>query len=147
MFDESYAVGLAEPPTPFVTEEHVPAGPVEPLAEWLGEESIAGSEGYAPWQAEAEGPAWESEARTSHPILTLYPLSAAVLDALGRGLWSAAINLARAAGYRDVTQLTNIVFYFRHPEVTGRKIRPDERELARAGGVSEDLDHALRLAP
>ena len=24
---------------------------------------------------------------------------------------------------------------------------PDERELARAGGVSEDLDHALRLAP
>ncbi|TML61286.1 MAG: hypothetical protein E6G22_09660 [Actinobacteria bacterium] len=149
MFDESYAVGLAEPPTPFVTEEHVPAGPVEPLAEWLGEESIAGSEGYAPWQAEAEGPAWESEARTSHPILTLYPLSAAVLDALGRGLWSAAINLARAAGYRDVTQLTNIVFYFRHPEVTGRKIRPDERELAAEWISIRDriVKPALRPAP
>ena len=34
------------------------------------------------------------------------------------------------AGYSDVNQLTNIVFYFRHPNLIGRKIRPDERDLA-----------------
>lgn len=86
-----------------------------------------------------EGPEWEAEAffdeaeeeAAAHPILKLFPLPSAVLDALSRGLWSLALGLAVGAGYRDVTQLTNIIFYFRHPEVIGRKIRSDERDLAR----------------
>src|SRR5947209_5180520 len=48
-----------------------------------------------------------------------------------------------------VTELTNIVFYFRHPEVTGRKIRPDERELAAEWISIRDriVKPALRPAP
>jgi hypothetical protein len=35
------------------------------------------------------------------------------------------------AGRRDVNELTNLVFYARHPEMTGRKIRPQQRGLVR----------------
>ncbi|HEY7621789.1 MAG TPA: D-alanyl-D-alanine carboxypeptidase family protein [Solirubrobacteraceae bacterium] len=73
----------------------------------------------------------EPEAETTHPILSVFPLSKAVLDALTGGLWPLAVQLAKSAGYTDVNQLTNIVFYFRHPEVIGRKIAPAERELAK----------------
>jgi len=72
----------------------------------------------------------EAEAETSHPILALFPLPPAVLEALSNGLSSVAVGLAANAGYRDTNQLTNIVFYFRHPNLIGRKIRPDERDLA-----------------
>ena len=60
-----------------------------------------------------------------------FPLPPAVLEALAGGLSSAAVGLAIKAGYSDATQLTNIVFYFRHPEMIGRKIQPEERDLAR----------------
>jgi uncharacterized protein YcbK (DUF882 family) len=72
----------------------------------------------------------EAEAEVAHPILTLFPLPTAVLEALSSGLSSLAIGLAANAGYRDVTQLTNIVFYFHHPDMIGRSIRADERGLA-----------------
>ena len=119
MFDESYALGLVEPPTPFVTEE---ADAVQEAPAWApGEEAEAYGEGED---------AWAEEFGAAHPILSLFPLPAAVVEALARGLWSSAIALARAAGYGDANQLTNIVFYFRHPEMIGRQIRPDERERA-----------------
>jgi C1A family cysteine protease len=73
----------------------------------------------------------EAQAEAAHPILRVFPVPTAVLEALSGGLSSVAVGLAVNAGYRDVTQLTNIVFYFRHPDMIGRKIRPDERELAR----------------
>jgi LAS superfamily LD-carboxypeptidase LdcB len=78
-------------------------------------------------------PEWEAEGEdeAAHPILSVFPLSKAVLDALTGGLWPLAVQLAKAAGYTDVNQMTNIVFYFRHPEVIGRKIAPTERELAK----------------
>ena len=47
--------------------------------------------------------------------------------ASGRPPWDSPSR----AGYRDAAQLTNILFYFRHPEMIGRKIQPEERDLAR----------------
>jgi hypothetical protein len=32
---------------------------------------------------------------------------------------------------RDVNQLTNLVFWFRQPQLIGQKIRPDQIDLAR----------------
>ena len=71
-----------------------------------------------------------AEGELSHPLLSLFPVPAAVLEALSGGLSSLAVTLAAGAGFRDVNQLTNIVFYFRHPDRIGTKIRPDERALA-----------------
>jgi uncharacterized protein YcbK (DUF882 family) len=81
----------------------------------------------ASWEEEAES-AYESEG--SHPLLALFPLPGAVMDALAGGLSPLAVGLAASAGYKDVNQLTNIVFYFRHPDMIGRKIPADRRDLA-----------------
>jgi hypothetical protein len=57
--------------------------------------------------------------------------SADLSDALATGFWRAAIEIAAAGGIRDVNQLTNLVFYARHPEMLGRKIAVEERALAK----------------
>ena len=75
-----------------------------------------------------EGDAEESE---SHPLLGRFGLPAAILPLLSAGAWPAALALAVSAGHADAIQLTNIVFYFRHPEMIGRRIKPEEKELAR----------------
>jgi hypothetical protein len=41
------------------------------------------------------------------------------------------VALAIQAGKRDVNDLTDVVFYSRHPEMTGRRIGRDRRDLAR----------------
>jgi hypothetical protein len=41
------------------------------------------------------------------------------------------VALAVEAGKRDVNDLTNLVFYARYPEMTGRRIAPGQRDLAR----------------
>src|ERR1051325_3518759 len=66
-----------------------------------------------PGAAESEGGGFdfgEAEAEASHPILTLFPLPPAVLEALSNGLSSVAVGLAANAGYHDANTLTNIVF-------------------------------------
>jgi D-alanyl-D-alanine carboxypeptidase len=124
---------LGEVPSPFVaTEESFEASFAQSLGLEEPEHEQSRSE-QADRIAEAaeEAPlVFEGEEEGAHPLLALFPLPAAVLDALSRGLWSVALEGAMVAGFRDVTQLTNIVFYFRHPEVIGRKIRSDERALA-----------------
>jgi LAS superfamily LD-carboxypeptidase LdcB len=70
------------------------------------------------------------EREATHPLLAVFPLPGAVLDALAGGLSPLAVGLAASAGYKDVNQLTNIVFYFRHPDMIGRKIPADRRDLA-----------------
>ena len=90
-----------------------------------------GGRGRRPRSAEAdEFDFGAAEGELSHPLLSLFPVPAAVLEALSGGLSSLAVSLAAGAGFRDVNQLTNIVFYFRHPDRIGTKIRPDERALA-----------------
>lgn len=51
-------------------------------------------------------------------------------DLVRGGMASAAVLVALAAGERDEKALTNKVFFARHPELGGRPIRPDERDLA-----------------
>jgi hypothetical protein len=41
------------------------------------------------------------------------------------------VALAIEAGKRDVNDLSNMVFWARHPEMTGRRIAPEQRNLAR----------------
>jgi LAS superfamily LD-carboxypeptidase LdcB len=104
------------------------------------------------------GPEWKvedllevaDEEEAAQPLLTAFPLlSKAVLDALGDNLWPAAVQLAASCGYKDVNELTNIVFYFKHPDVIGRKIRPDEHDLARDWVAIRDgiVKPALRTPP
>ena len=57
-----------------------------------------------------------------------------------RGLASAAVLAAVATGERDERALTNRVFFARHPELAGRKLRRDETRL-----VSEWLQIRDRL--
>ncbi len=42
-----------------------------------------------------------------------------------------AVDLAYQQGITDENKLTDLVFFARHPELSGRRIRPDEKELAR----------------
>ena len=41
-----------------------------------------------------------------------------------------AITEAVRSGQSDVNQIANLVFFARHPELNGRRLRPDERQLA-----------------
>src|SRR5205823_3212939 len=126
---------LGPAPSPFVATEESSegsftsptAGPLE--LEEPGREQALGEHASRIEEAEGGAPfAFEGEEVGGHPLLAVFPLPAAVLDALSRGLWSVALEGAMVAGFRDVSQLTNIVFYFRHPELIGRKIRTDERQ-------------------
>jgi len=51
-------------------------------------------------------------------------------DMVRGGLVSAAVLAAVVAGERDERTLTNRIFFARHPELGGRKLRPDETSLA-----------------
>jgi N-acetylmuramoyl-L-alanine amidase len=44
---------------------------------------------------------------------------------------TSAVELALDRGVRSADDLTNLVFFARHPEMDGRRIRPDEKHLAR----------------
>jgi D-alanyl-D-alanine carboxypeptidase-like protein len=90
-----------------------------------------------------------AEDEAGHPILSMFPVPTAVLEALSRGLPAVAVGLAVGAGVRDVNQLTNIVFYFRHPDRIGRKIQPDERDLVADWISIRDriVKPALQVAP
>jgi hypothetical protein len=71
-----------------------------------------------------------------------------VLDALRGRRESEAIQLARAAGFRDENTLTDLVFFGRHPERDGAPLRRDEP--AYAALATEWLairDRLVRAAP
>jgi hypothetical protein len=65
------------------------------------------------------------------PSASPAPPAQGVAEALGRGLWDVAVRLAIDSGVTDVNQLTNLLFYFRHPEMRGKRIGADQRDLAR----------------
>jgi V8-like Glu-specific endopeptidase len=58
----------------------------------------------------------------------VYTPSLAVTDALNNKNWQSAIQLAIGEGCRDENQLTNLVFFARHPELGGRKLEPDKNK-------------------
>jgi hypothetical protein len=49
---------------------------------------------------------------------------------LATGQEAEAVSTAHQSGVRDVNELTNLVFFARHPEMNERKIQPDEKSLA-----------------
>jgi D-alanyl-D-alanine dipeptidase len=51
-------------------------------------------------------------------------------EALVNGAWSVAIRLAILSGNRDENSLTNMIFFFRHPERNRRPIQPHETQFA-----------------
>ena len=104
-----------------------------PVDRWSSPETVAGEAAGEDWEAADSLTGvepWAETSPTTHPLTQLFPLPGAVLDALSGGLAPLAVGLAVSAGYTDVNQLTNIVFYFRHPELIGRKIEPGQRSLA-----------------
>src|SRR4051812_44715381 len=114
-------------PRPQAGETWMPADAATPFASGEAVDAVSEAE------AEAEADEFDfgaGDQELSHPLLSLFPVPAAVLEALSGGLSSLAVTLAAGAGFRDVNQLTNIVFYFRHPDRIGTKIRPDERAVA-----------------
>ena len=49
-----------------------------------------------------------------------------VADALGRKDWPLALKLAIQAGSRDENELTNLIFFARHPELPPKKLDPKD---------------------
>jgi hypothetical protein len=75
------------------------------------------------------------------PELPLRSTGASIFDALGAfaerfrsmlatGEALLAVSTAHQNGVRDVNELTNLVFFARHPEMNERKIQPEETALA-----------------
>ncbi len=60
----------------------------------------------------------------------LSDLAARIQQALSSGLWSVALGLAIAMGQRDENKLTNLIFFARYPEHSGRKLDPNEPNFA-----------------
>lgn len=63
-------------------------------------------------------------------IDTLTDLGRGFLDLIATGRERAAVLDAHAQGVTDPDQLTNLVFFARHPEMDGRRIEADETDLA-----------------
>lgn len=100
-----------------------PAQPEE--LEWLGADEFE-------WADEAADEAFDVFTETGEVGLSGLPES--VGKALRAGLEGVAIKLAAAAGVRDETTLTNLIFSVRHPERGGQNLtkgKPGYKELSR----------------
>jgi hypothetical protein len=53
-------------------------------------------------------------------------VSSAISDALTHRNWGLALDTAIREGWRDEAQLANLVFFGRHSELGGRRLRPDD---------------------
>ena len=120
--DEALADGLVEP----WTELESPFRELLDLAELEYEsfeedssEAEAGEEGYV-----VGAHLMEETPPMDHPLAALYALPRLAFDAMARGAWATAIAVAIGAGIRDVSKLTNMVFWFRHPELMARRSVP-----------------------
>jgi hypothetical protein len=74
------------------------------------------------------------------PILrgTASPPAAPAPRVSTSGSEAAAIRQAVQQGVRDENRLTSMIFHARHPELKGRRIRPNERQLAQEWLVIRD---------
>ncbi|MGE2713771.1 D-alanyl-D-alanine carboxypeptidase family protein [Mycolicibacterium litorale] len=79
----------------------------------------------------AEADLFEETEATDHPLAAVFTLPRMAFTAMATGAWATAIAVAIGAGLRDVNKLTNMVFWFRHPQLIGQKLRADQRGLAR----------------
>ena len=54
-----------------------------------------------------------------------------IKTALRDGFWTLALSLSIRSGQRDANKLTNMIFFARHPELNGRKLKRHEKKLIR----------------
>jgi peptidoglycan hydrolase-like protein with peptidoglycan-binding domain len=126
--------GIADEPTrdairSFQRREQLPAdGVVGPDTERA---LLAARSGTSPQQA-APGSAWPSEPAPAAPAGELNFESESVeheFDGARTTDERAAVKSRVAAGQRDPNALTDMLFFQRHPERRGRRLRPDEYKL------------------
>ena len=79
----------------------------------------------------AETELLEETPASEHPLASVFTLPRLAFDAMAKGGWATAIATAVGTGLRDVNQLTNMVFWFKHPQMIGQRIGADQRDLAR----------------
>ncbi len=87
--------------------------------------------GEADERGAAESDLLEEATAGEHPLASVFRLPRMAFDAMARGGWGTALAVAVGSGLRDVNQLTNMVFWFRHPQLIGQKLRPDQSDLVR----------------
>ena len=108
-----------EPSSSGASQEPSPQEPSQPEEfEWLGTDEFE-------WEDEGGDEAFDFSAQTREVGLSGLPES--VWKALRAGFESVAMKLAIAAGFRDETALTNLVFNVRHPERRGQNSPPASR--------------------
>lgn len=92
--------------------------------------------------AELQGEALESE-------FNFGAFPSAVLEALRKGLETAAVRLAVTFGFRDESRLTSLIFYARHPERAGPITKGEPGFKALSGEWVDIRDRLVRpaLAP
>ena len=97
--------------------------------------------------ASVEADLLEEAEAAEHPLASVFSLPRLAFDAMAKGGWATAIAIAVGAGQRDVNQLTNMVFWFRHPQLIGQKLRRDQVDLAREWVQIRDTHRAARRSP
>jgi hypothetical protein len=85
-----------------------------------------------PWHWEFNPASLPASVPSTTPSASSAPsLPSRLLDMVRTGALTLKVALTMAAGERDEKTLTNMLFFARHPERSGTKIRPEEKSLAR----------------
>jgi len=102
----------------------VPAGALHFVPEQAGE--VAETPAYLapPSGQDLAGPAVESEGREPALEHDTPQLPQAISDAVERKDWPRVLELALQVGWHDENQLTNLLFFGRHPELDRRPLDP-----------------------
>lgn len=79
-----------------------------------------------PFQFSPAGRTALATSATEEAEFNLLQFPQSVLKAIGNGLESVALRLAIALNYRDENQLSNLIFFARHPERMGRALAKGE---------------------
>jgi hypothetical protein len=109
---------------PAATTPPATAGPLHFVSEQA--EAVAEAPGYLapPSGPDLAGPAVESEGREPELEYDTPQLTQAISDAVERKDWPRVLELALQVGWHDENQLTNLLFFGRHPELDRRPLDP-----------------------
>jgi hypothetical protein len=102
-----------------------PAGALHFVPEQAGEADEAPAYLAPPSGQDLAGPAVESEGREPALEHDTPQLPQAISDAVERKDWPRVLELALQVGWHDENQLTNLLFFGRHPELDRRTLDPE----------------------
>jgi len=109
---------------PAATAPPVPAGALHFVPEQAGAADEAPAYLAPPSGTDLAGPAVESEGREPELEHDTPQLPQAISDAVERKDWPRVLELALQVGWHDENQLTNLLFFGRHPELDRRPLDP-----------------------